>query len=62
MKLYSALFEHLFIPKKPSVKQVLASIHGTQGIAQMALQTDDFVDGTFRGSNWSPTEHLVKGY
>ena len=51
MKLYSALFEHLFIPKKPSVKQVLASIYGTQGIAQMALQTDDFVDGTFRGSN-----------
>ena len=61
MKLYSTLFEHLFIPKKSSVKQVLATTHATQGIAQIGLQTDDFVDGTFRGSNWSPTEHLVKG-
>ena len=51
MKLYSTLFEHLFIPKKPSVKQVLATTHATQGIAQIGLQTDDFVDGTFRGSN-----------
>ena len=28
---------------------------------QMALWADHFVDRTFRGSNWTPTEQLVKG-
>ena len=28
----------------------------------MALRTDHFVDPTFRGSNWSPTEQLAKGF
>ena len=28
---------------------------------QMALRTDHLVDRTFRGSNWNPTDQLVKG-
>ena len=27
---------------------------------QMVLRTDDFVDRTFRGSNWSPTEQFFE--
>ena len=29
---------------------------------QMALRTDYFVDQIFQGSNWSPTEKLVKDF
>ena len=29
---------------------------------QMAFRTDHFVDRTFQGSNWSPTEQLVKNF
>ena len=29
---------------------------------KMALWTDHFVDRTFWGSNWSPTEQLMKGW
>ena len=34
---------------------------GNSSHCQMALRTDHFVDRTFRGSNGSPTDQLVKG-
>ena len=51
------------ILKELALKERLDGVMLQSGICsdpQMALQTDHFVDWTFRGSNWSPTEQLVK--
>ena len=52
-----------FISKELSLKEPLDDVilhTGNCSDIQMALRTNHFVDRTFRGSNWNPTEQLVK--
>ena len=60
----NSCFGNSFISEKFALKEPLNDVmlhSGNSSECQMSLQTDDFVDRTFRGSNWSPTEQLVKG-
>ena len=63
LNFFNGCFGNRSISKELALKKPLDDVMLHSGICsepQMALQTDHFVDQTFRGSNWSPTEHLVK--
>ena len=54
-----------FQKKEMILKELLddAALHTRNySECQSALRTDHFVNLTFRGSNWSPTEQLVNAW
>ena len=59
-KLIASFFGNLLISTEVSLKESGTWHSGNSSDCQMALPTDHFVDGTFRRSNWSPNEQLVK--
>ena len=60
---FNGWFENCIISKELTLKGFLYDVmlhSGNWSEIKMALQTDHFLDRTFRGSNWCPTEQLVK--
>ena len=56
----ASFFRNLFISTQVLLQESYTWYSGNSSDCQIALRTDHFVDRTFRGSNWSPTEQLVK--
>ena len=60
---FNGWFGNCIISKELTLKAFLYDVmlrSGNCSDIQMALRTDHFADWIFRGSNWSPTEELVK--
>ena len=63
LNFFNGCFRNSSISKELALKEPLDDVMLHSWICsnpQMALQTDHFVNRTFQGSNWSPTEQLVK--
>ena len=64
LNVFNGWFGNCIISKELALKNSMDDLilhSGNCSDIHMALQTDQFVDRTFWKSNWSPTEHLVKG-
>ena len=57
---FICLFENSFISKELDLKEALDDVMLHYSDIQMALWTNHLVNQRFQGSNWSPTEQLVK--
>ena len=63
LNFFNGWFRNSSTSKELSLKEPLDNVMLRSGISsdpQMALRINHFVDRTFRGSNWSPTEQMVK--
>ena len=62
---FNNLLGNSFISKELALKEPLDDVmlhSGNYCDIQMALETNHFVDRTFWGSNWRPSEQLVKDW
>ena len=60
---FNCRYGNWFISKELPLKEALDDVmlhSGNCSDIQMALRTDHFADPTFRESNWSPAEQMVK--
>ena len=58
LNVFNGWFANCIISKELALKEAIDDVNRSR----IPFPTDHFVDRTFRGSNWSLTEQLVKGW